>query len=129
MHSFNWSKVDSAQLRTLANGDEWLFASAASFAYPSVPNTNFGAFVGYDLRTRHTATRLIGAPNTSIMAAEINAVVHGRTDAVNVVWASTESNFYAGFQGYAWNVHTGTISNRMLKNPSLTGSTARLASV
>jgi hypothetical protein len=45
------------------------------------------------------------------MAAEINAVVHGRTDAVNVVWASTESNFYPGFQGYAWNVHTGTISN------------------
>jgi hypothetical protein len=111
MHSANWPKVESAQLRTLANGDEWLFASAASFAYPAVPNTNFGAFVGYDLRTRQTATSLIGAPNTSIMSTEINAVVHGRTDAVNVVWVSTASNFYPGFQGYAWNVHTGTISN------------------
>ena len=111
MHSDEWPKVDSAQLRRLANGDKWLFASAASYNDPAAANTNYAAFVGYDLRTGAIATSLIGAPQMSVMSAEIDAIVHNRSDAVVIAWTATAPNFYPGFQGYAWNVHNGTISN------------------
>jgi hypothetical protein len=111
MHTFNWPKVESAQLRKLVGGDKWLLASAASYDYPASPNTNYAAFVGYNLNTKEVAASMIGAPGMSIMSAEINAIVHNRSDAVNIVWTSTAGNFYPGFQGYAWSVHNGTISN------------------